>query len=603
MPERSPVIQRFGEATWYADSALLALACAGNKTVWSVEEPGVLQHWDARGKLLSRHELSDFETIWAFDGAAKLLASGADELVIFDVTTREVAQVFENPSWITALAFHPDGQRIATGHDDGVVRVWNLDSPDDFAELAHHDRPISAVAFTSDGEWLAAASEDRTISVWNTGDRKLVRTLKGHTDRIPALTWQPGTRRLVSAGWDTTARLWNVETGEPLMLLNSHSDQVVALAFSPDGQLLAVADSAATIHVWSDVAQGRELHVLPGDLDEVRALSFSPDGSRLFVGGADRVIHVWDVRKGELVAGQGAQSSHQAAISPHGKNGLLVGTAAGTQLQCWDLATGKSTELSGKVAKPLAVAASPDGRWIAATNADPESRLHIWDNTARQLRDPVEGPRAPMTYLAFSPDSKTLASCCRTDGTAWLWDPADGEPKLIIPEAAEGCTVEVVAFHSNGTWLACGGIDWLATGGSDGAVSIWNVVSRERLVTFDGGALSLAFDPPGHRLAVATPESILRVFDLQSRQAVLEVASPGAELRAVAWSRDGHWIVTGGDDRALRIWDALTGKAVNVVKLDSPIRSLVFDGSGATLVAALGNSTCSTLSMAALISS
>ena len=62
--------------------------------------------------------------------------------------------------------------------------------------------------------------------------------------------------------------------------------------------------------------------------------------------------------------------------------------------------------------------------------------------------------------------------------------PEDGEPLLIIPEAAEGCTVEAVAWHPNNVWLAAGGIDWLATSGSDGAVTIWNedelAVSRSR---------------------------------------------------------------------------------------------------------------------------
>src|SRR5204863_5372100 len=176
----------------------------------------------------------------------------------------------------------------------------------------------------------------------------------------------------------------------------------------------------------------------------------------------------------------------------------------------------------GLVPKPLAVACSPDGRWIAVTNAQPDSRLHIWDNQTQQLRPPVEGPRAPMTALAFALDSKTLASCCRTDGTAWLWNPADGEPKLIIPEASDGCTMEVLAFHPNNIWLACGGIDWLATSGSDGAVSIWHVDDRERLMTFDGGALSLSFDKAGTRLAVAAPESLLRIFDIGTQQLTLE---------------------------------------------------------------------------------
>src|SRR2546423_3345128 len=102
-----------------------------------------------------------------------------------------------------------------------------------------------------------------------------------------------------------------------------------------------------------------------------------------------------------------------------------------------------------------------------------------------------------MTLLPLPPGPTRLGSCCRTGGTSWLWNPADGEPRLIIPESAEGCTVEALAFHPNGAWLACGGIDWLATSGSDGAVSGWNVFDRARVATFLGGAPSPGFDPSG----------------------------------------------------------------------------------------------------------
>src|SRR5947209_7676748 len=85
----APAARRFGEAQWFADSDLLALAYAADGTLWSVEEPGVLQHWSADGRLAGRHELSDLETLWVFGPQARLLASASDDLVVWDVATQQ----------------------------------------------------------------------------------------------------------------------------------------------------------------------------------------------------------------------------------------------------------------------------------------------------------------------------------------------------------------------------------------------------------------------------------------------------------------------------------------------------------------------------------
>jgi WD40 repeat protein len=592
-------LRQYGEPRWFADNDLLALACATDGSFWSVQEPGVLQHWDAQGRLLKRTELTDLDSLWVFDRDANLLAAGADELVIYDAARHKKVQTIELPSWVTAIAFHPSQQRIATGHDDGVVRIWNLDNPADFVELAQHKLPISAIAFTDDGEMLAAASEDRTISVWNSDRSKLVRTLTGHTDRIPALAWKPGSRLLVSAGWDTTARLWNVDTGEPTILLNAHAGQVQLLAFSRDGKLLAVADSAAKIHVWRDLERGERLHVLTGDRDEIKAMAVTQDGSWLLVGGSDRVIHVWDAQSGELLGGQGRQRDHNIAINH--RRGLLISTASATVLRCWDMRNNLPSPPDGRIQKPIAVSVSPDGHWLAVTNFQPESRLHIWDFQNQRWRMDVDGPRAPMTQLAFSPDSNTLASCCRYDGTAWLWNPLDGEPTLIIPQAADGCTVESIAFHPRHSWLACGGIDHMATGGSSGAVVIWNYAERKPVVTLSGGAMSLAFNCGGDKLAVATPESTLRVFDSESGDLMFEIDGAGAALNAVTFSPDSRWLVAGGDDRAVRIWDADSGQIAAVCELESPVQSIRFSADGKTLFTGNGNSTCTSLAFTSLL--
>ncbi|HEX4591948.1 MAG TPA: WD40 repeat domain-containing protein, partial [Gemmataceae bacterium] len=260
----SPVDRvQFGEPLWHADGDLLALAYAADGTLWSVEEPGVVRQWDGDGRLLARRTLGETETLWAFGPRAELLVSASDDLVIWDLAKGCEPITLPQASWVTAVAFHPTRRVIATGHDDGSVRLWHLTGDTGTAaEFLHHEQPVSALAFHGDGSVLATASEDHQIAVWDVQTGQLRRAFVGHTDRIPALAWQPGSNILLSAGWDTTVRVWDIDTGEPTMLLNTHSDQVHAMAFNPNGGLLAVADSSGAVRIWGEIGRGKELRVL-----------------------------------------------------------------------------------------------------------------------------------------------------------------------------------------------------------------------------------------------------------------------------------------------------------------------------------------------------
>src|SRR5438105_2355395 len=82
-------IPQFGEPQWHADGVLLALGYAADGSLWSVEDPGVLRHWDRSGRLLGRHLLTELETLWAFGPKAELLASGSDDLVVWETATQK----------------------------------------------------------------------------------------------------------------------------------------------------------------------------------------------------------------------------------------------------------------------------------------------------------------------------------------------------------------------------------------------------------------------------------------------------------------------------------------------------------------------------------
>jgi WD40 repeat protein len=610
------VRQVFGGKPFGADGDLLALAFAADGTLWSVEEPGVLRHWDlVSGRQLAWRLLSDLATLWQFSSDARLLAGASNDLTLWDVASGEPRVVRPQSSWVTALAFSPDGSLLATGDDDGGVYIWDTAGHNVGHPLSGHADAVSALAFSADGKRLASAGEDKAICLWDVAKGKRLGTLLGHTDRIPALAWHPRGDRLFSAGWDTTARVWDTATGEPVILLNSHTGQVTALALSPDGQLLACADSAHALHLWR-VTDHRTLAVFREHQAEVRCLAFRGDGGQLASGGADRVIRLWTTPASDApaippaytppTASRGKPSPLEAeapdlragvAVTPDGKT--LLSTSGGPVLRVWDVAAGRLRTQLEEATVFQAVALSRDGCWLAGGGSD--AAVRVWEVATGRRRHLLEGTVAPVGALAFSPHGALLASGSPRGSDVWLWDVQNGQPALIIPEACDGSSVEALAFHPRDSLLAACGVDWLATGGSDGVVSLWDVATLNQVATFPGGAVALAFHPSGSKLAVASLVQLVRVWDVAGAQLLAELSGHDEAVTCVAYSPDGRWLASGSLDRTVRLWDAESGAAVGGMELDTQVKAVCFSPDGNYLFTGNGNTSCYQLEVRRLL--
>ncbi|MCI0457026.1 MAG: WD40 repeat domain-containing protein [Gemmataceae bacterium] len=598
-PHAVPDALVFGDPQLHTEGDILDLRFAADGSLWSIEEPGVVRHWNpVTGQELSWLSLSDLEELWRFSADARLLASGSrDDIAVWDASSGALRAAIPQPDQVTALAFAPDPGFVATGHEDGTVRYWDAAAHRLLHEFRGHKQAISALAVSPDGKVLASAGEDRIIALWDLTRGQLAGTLNGHPSRIPALAWHPGGRYLVSAGWDTTARIWDTHTGQPVILLNSHAEQVNALAFSHDGSLLACADSENAVHIW-DFATHTTSRILRGTAEDIHCLTFDHDSKRLAVGGSDRVIHLWDPQTGTPLSSQSsrARSPGRLALSPNGQ--CLAANGGGSAPRIWNIAQRTAIPLAGET--PVhALAWSARGLIAGGT----DQGVSLWDGTTGQPQAQLHGQDEPTTAVAFTADGSLLASASSTGLPVWIWDTATREPTLLIPDPLDGCTVEALAFHPTRRVLAVGGIDWLATGGSDGAVSLWDLDQRAEIATFANGVTALAWHPDGTRLATAALDRSLQVWAPGNLQAPLAELRGHEDMpRAVAFSPDGKLLASGGDDRTVRLWDVDSGEELAARELDTQVQALCFSPDGRYLFTANGNTTCYRLEVCVLLS-
>src|SRR5436309_1245184 len=131
-----------------------------------------------------------------------------------------------HPHNVWAVAYSPDGSRLASASQDGTVKIWDLGNGKELLTFHGHSESVNTVAFSPDGQTLASAGGDKDIKLWEAATGKELRTLSGHTDFIKSVAFSPDGKTLASGGADRQVKTWEVATGKPGHNLVGHTAMV-----------------------------------------------------------------------------------------------------------------------------------------------------------------------------------------------------------------------------------------------------------------------------------------------------------------------------------------------------------------------------------------
>jgi hypothetical protein len=319
-------------------------------------------------------------------GGANRLGGGAVANVPENrVPLRATLTGHTGPVW--SMAFAPDGQTLATGSDEGALRLWNTGTALETAKLPEHSSAVFALAFAHNGTFLVSGESEGTLRVWDIAAREVSGVLPHQGGNVRRVAISPDDQTVAVGSSAQGVELWDVANRTIRQTLPGHHGTLLALAFAPDGSILATGDATGDIRFW-DPATGAEQARFPGDRLGVRGLAFSPDSQTLASGGTgDNAVTLWKAASRQPLASlSGYENGIQnVAIAADGR--LLATGSRDGNVKIWDLATRRTlASWHAHQGGVLAVAFQPKGHTLATAGEDRLAKM--WDLTELQAALP-----------------------------------------------------------------------------------------------------------------------------------------------------------------------------------------------------------------------
>jgi serine/threonine protein kinase/WD40 repeat protein len=514
------------------------------------------------------------ESALAFDATGRYLAVGHPDrsVSVYEADNGRRVQRFPLKVAAQIVAFHPRDDRLAVACGN-AVRIFEVRSGKEVQELRHPKGVawISGLAWHPDGRRLATAADDSLIHIWDAAHGVEVMTPWAEHGIGTVIAFNHVGDRLISSGWSGRTSVWDVETGQSLLTSLSS----IGLNFSSDDQVLGFRSQGANLQLWR-LAPARELYMMrrrhSDGLEHFYAPALLHDGSVVAATcqNSSDSLTIWmnffDFATGEELASVPLNNKEDNEIRLFSStNGFFTAGTGG--LLFWPIrsiaATSPDHHLEGKAAergglagdvlqvgppRRLAPTMTFAGLGVSQGNnvlALPQKNGAVVLNRSVPGRQTFLGPQYDVRNCAVSPDGRWAVTCSHWwDGrasTARIWDAKSG--RLVHDLLLKGsCTP---GFSPDGRWL----------GVTEGEMHLWEVETWKEKLRLPGGRF--AFSPDSRLIALGDVPATIRLLDLQSGREIARLTGPEATWYfPESFSRDGtRLIATDAGDKAIYVWD------------------------------------------------
>lgn len=569
----------------------------------------------------------------------KILAvAGLDATVrLLDPSTgRILKEIPTGQIEVNGVDFSPNGDELATSGDDGTIRIWTLATGTERLKFRAHPGKAFQLFYTPDGNDLISCGDNPVIRVFDAKSGELRRELKEHHADIKSLVLGRDGKTFASTSLDRTAVLWEIATwsrqlpfgiiylkglgpiamreDRDLIMMGSEGSELVSvqiskndfvtivkglenaksLAINPGGDLLAAGYKGGQIQLWDISSEGQlsrtKIPPWHGHQGIVRSLLWSDDGEQLISAGQDGRVLRWNRPKNDSENPREIPIEHPVEYCVVPQTPCLLITSRKkdgpeySKVLNWRSRNSIVQDFDSGFNE---IAASCNGQYVAGLRRNqPQEELQVLrlptaTEAAAEL-SLVGQWRVPgqLTAARFSPDSKSIAVSywCQpsenheVEHFVWLLDlpTLEKKEKIPIPQA------KTMAFSPDGGRIL------LAT---QTGIGLWNL--HEHRLVWESVQMDLsvlAFSPDGQYVISGGDDRLVVIRDAVDGSILTKLAGHRDKIRSVAVSPDSRTLATGDNSGVVKLWNVAAGQELlELLNVKNLMNKIEFSADGRQL--------------------
>lgn len=575
-------------AAFSPDGKFLVTGTKGRKLI--TEREGMMFLWSVEtGTLIKKIEVGSGEindVAYSPDGQYVACANKEKTISIFSTAGKLLKTLTGHDRSVLAIEFSPDGKKLLSVQEFGGMALWDVATGENLAMWTNkRDRP-SSVGFTRDGKIMYCLQTGSGVDCWkvDTGEPMTPKVFSDPKKFRPASA-SPDLEFFMAKRFHYLS-VFSLASSDTLFKINDYPKAYESQhTFSPDGRWFAASDRNGSIILWSlgvpasrdvrrsasaeasfesfaggsvaTIVKAEKVEIqtdvwkrLSGHTDQVRGIGFISGGHLLASAGFDKSGRIWNVDMGQVVrnlTGHTAPIQHLATSL----DGKWILSGGGDQtIRIWDAASGQPirTLASDQGYSVFSIAVSQDKRYVAAGTQ--YKKIIVWDAKTGQKIKTFEGSDRPIYAVAFSKDGSFLFGV--TGLQIKRWAITTGEEVVL-----RGNSFESGHKHYVNTLAASPDGRWLASGGNDNRVVLWDANSLQEIREMKGhsGEIHcLTFSNNGGLLASGGADKAVKLWSTADGKMLRTFSGNNHEVRCVTFSSDGRFLAASDEGGEIVVW-------------------------------------------------